>query len=316
MLFWPPHVFSWGFPFAAALMGSKLVLPGKELSAPALCRLIEQERATLIAGVPTIWNNIYRHLESGAQYDLSSLRYILNGGSAISKSLVEAFEKKYGVAVRGTCGMTEATPVVLTCPIKSHLDGLADEEKFVLKTRQGLLLPGLEMKVVSEGKEVRWDGKEMGELLLRGPWIASEYYKDPERSAATFKDGWYHSGDIVSVDEEGYVIVQDRSSDLIKSGGEWISSVELENKIMAHPAVEEAAVIAVPHDKWQERPLACVVLKESAKGKVTEADILDFLQGKVAKWWLPDKVVFIDEVPKTSVGKFNKKLLREKYSGR
>ena len=310
------HVFSWGFPFAAALTGARIILPGRDLSAPTLCRLIEQEKTTLIAGVPTIWINLYQHLESGASYDLSSLRYILNGGAPISKSLVENLEKKHELTVRGTCGMTEATPVVLTCPLKSYLEKeLNDEQKFALKAKQGLLLPGLEMKVVNDNdEEIRWDGKEMGELLLKGPWIASEYYKDPERSSETFKDGWYHSGDIVTVDEEGYVLVQDRSKDLVKSGGEWISSVDLENNIMAHPAVIEAAVVAVPNEKWGERPLACVVLKDAEKEKLSAKDIRAFLEGKVAKWWMPDQVYFIDEVPKTSVGKFDKKRLREQFT--
>lgn len=310
------HVFSWGFPFAAALTGARLVLPGRDLSAPTLCRLIEQEQATLVAGVPTIWINLYQHLESGASYNLSSLRYILNGGAPISKSLVENLEKKHHLAVRGTCGMTEATPVVLTCPLKSYLEEeLEEERKYALKAKQGLLLPGLEMKVVNEqGLDIKWNGQEMGELLLKGPWIASEYYKDPERSSQTFKNGWYYSGDIVTVDKEGYVLVQDRSKDLVKSGGEWISSVDLENNIMAHPAVVEAAVVAIPHEKWGERPLACVVLKDTEKDQLTAQDILTFLEGKVARWWMPDKVLFIDEIPKTSVGKFNKKGLREQYT--
>ena len=211
--------------------------------------------------------------------------------------------------------MTEASPVVLTCPLKSYMDEWEEALKYELESKQGRLLPGLEMKVVNEnGEEVQWNGNDMGELLLQGPWIASEYYQNPEQSAAVFKDGWYYSNDMVTVDEEGYILVQDRSKDLIKSGGEWISSVELENKIMAHPAVVEAAVIAVPDHKWQERPMACVVLKESERGRVTEEDILNFLNDKVAKWWLPDKVTFIDEVPKTSVGKFDKKLMRQQYA--
>ncbi|MDO9535913.1 MAG: long-chain fatty acid--CoA ligase [Bacillota bacterium] len=309
------HVFSWGFPFSAALMGSKLVLPGRNLSPPALCELIEQEKVTLVPGVPTIWINVFQHLESGAAYDLSSIRYILNGGAAISKTLVEAFHKKYGIKILGTYGMTEASPVVLTCPPKSYMDEWEEEQKYELESKQGRLLPGLEMKVVNEnGEEIQWNGNEMGELLLQGPWIASEYYHNPEQSAAVFKDGWYHSNDMVTVDGEGYILVQDRGKDLIKSGGEWISSVDLENKIMAHPAVVEAAVIAIPDQKWQERPMACVVLKESERGRVTEEDILNFLKDKVAKWWLPDKVTFIDEVPKTSVGKFDKKLMREQYA--
>jgi len=308
------HVFSWGFPFAAAFMGSKLVLPGRDLSPQALCSLIEKEKVTLIAGVPTIWINIYQHLESGAKYDLSSLRYILNGGAPISPTLVKNLDKKYGLKVLATCGMTEASPVVLTCPLKSYMDDWDEEKRYAQMAKQGRLLPGLEARVVNEkGEEVRWDGKEMGELLLRGPWVACEYYKDPERSAETFKDGWYYTGDIVTIDEEGYMLVQDRSKDLIKSGGEWISSVDLENKIMAHPDVVEACVIAMPHEKWQERPLACVVLKKEARGKVKEEDIIEFLKDKVVKWWLPDKVIFIEEVPKTSVGKFDKKRLREIY---
>lgn len=308
------HVFSWGFPFAAAFMGSKLVLPGRNLSPQAICTLIEQEKVTLVPGVPTIWINLYQHLESGARYDLSSLRYILNGGAPISPTLVKNLDKKYGLKVLGTCGMTEASPVVLTCPLKSYMDDWDEDRKYAQMAKQGRLLPGLEARVINEkGEEVQWNGREMGELLLRGPWIASEYYKDPERSAQTFKDGWYYTGDIVTIDEEGYMQVQDRSKDLIKSGGEWISSVDLENKIMAHPDVVEACVVAMPHEKWQERPLACVVLKEEARGKIKEEDIIEFLKDKVAKWWLPDKVLFIDEVPKTSVGKFDKKCLRERY---
>ncbi len=314
------HVFSWGFPYSAALMGSKLVLPGHNLTPQALCTLIEEEKVTLIPGVPTIWINIFQHLESGACYDFSSLRYILNGGAPISKTLVEAYDQKYGIQILGTYGMTEASPVVLTCPLKSTMDKWAMDKKYGQKAKQGRLLPGLEMKIINEkSEEVRHDGREMGELLLRGPWIADSYYKDPERSSETFRDGWYYSNDIVTVDEEGYILVQDRSKDLIKSGGEWISSVDLENKIMAHPAVLEAAVIAIPDEKWQERPLACVVLKNETGERICEEDIIEFLKDKVAKWWLPDEVIFIDEIPKTSVGKFDKKYMRreliKKYSG-
>lgn len=309
------HVFSWGFPFSAALMGAKLVLPGRNLTPRALCTLIEQEKVTLIPGVPTIWINVFQHLESGASYDFSSLRYILNGGAPIAKTLVEAFHKKYGIPILGTYGMTEASPVVLTCPMKSIMDNWDEDQKYGQKAKQGRLLPGLEAKIINDkGSEVRRDGKEMGELLLKGPWIAGAYYKDPERSKETYKDGWYYSNDIVTVDENGYILVQDRGKDLIKSGGEWISSVELENKIMAHPAVVEAAVIAIPDAKWQERPLACVVLKEEAAGKIREEDIIDFLKDKVARWWLPDRIIFIGEIPKTSVGKFDKKYMRKQFT--
>jgi len=309
------HVFSWGFPFSATLMGSKLVLPGHNLTPQAICSLIEKEKVTLIPGVPTIWISIYEHLESGAQYDLSSLRYILNGGAPISKTLVENYHKKYGIKILGTYGMTEASPVVLTCPLKSSMDGWKDDRKYNQMSKQGRLLPGLDMKIINDKDlEVQRNGQEMGELLLRGPWMAGSYYKDPERSSETFKDGWYYSSDIVTVDEEGYILVQDRGRDLIKSGGEWISSVDLENKIMAHPAVVEAAVIAMPDAKWQERPLACVVLKEQEADKIKAEDIIAFLEDKVAKWWLPDKVIFINEIPKTSVGKFDKKALRKMFT--
>lgn len=309
------HVFSWGLPFSAAFMGSKLVLPGSKLNPEALCSLIEQEKVTLIPAVPTIWINIFQHLESGAHYELSSLRYFLNGGAAISKKLVEDYDKKYGIKILATYGMTEASPVVLTCPLKSSMDNWEDDSKYTLKAKQGRLLPGLEAKIINEkGEEVSRNGKEMGELLLKGPWIASEYYNDPELSAATFKEGWYYSNDIMTIDEDGYLLVQDRRKDLIKSGGEWISSVDLENNIMAHPAVVEAAVIAIPDEKWQERPMACVVLKESERDNIIEKDIINFLADKVSKWWLPDKVVFIEEVPKTSVGKFDKNALREKLA--
>jgi len=199
--------------------------------------------------------------------------------------------------------------------MKSIMDNWDEDRKYGQKAKQGRLLPGLEAKIINDkGAEVRRDGKEMGELLLKGPWIAGAYYKDPERSKETYKDGWYYSNDIVTVDENGYILVQDRGKDLIKSGGEWISSVELENKIMAHPAVVEAAVIAIPDAKWQERPLACIVLKEEAAGKIGEEDIIDFLKDKVARWWLPDKIIFIGEIPKTSVGKFDKKYMRKQFT--
>ena len=309
------HVFSWGFPFSAAFMGSKLVLPGRNLNPKALCTLIEQEKVPLIPGVPTIWINVFEHLETGAHYDMTSLRYILNGGAAISKKLVEDYDKKYGIKILGTFGMTEASPVVLTCPLKSYMDEWTEDQKFNLKAKQGRLLPGLEAKIVREnGEDVGRNGKEMGELLLKGPWVASEYYNDPELSVEAFKKGWYHSNDIVTIDKEGYISVQDRGKDLIKSGGEWISSLDLENNIMAHPSVIEAAVIAIPDEKWQERPMACVVIKESERDNIREEDIIDFLKDKVSKWWLPDKVVFIQEVPKTSVGKFEKKALRGKFT--
>lgn len=309
------HVLSWGIPYAGVWMGSKLVLPGRLLTPEAICKLIEAEKVTLPVGVPTIWIGLHQHLQSGACYDFSSVRYIVNGGSAISKSLIKSFNENYGIKVLHGYGMTETSPVVVISELKSYMDEWDPDRRYAQQGKQGLVVPGTEMKIVDEnGVAVKWDGKEMGELCFKGPWIAGSYYRDPERSAESFKDGWLHTGDIVTVDEEGYIFIQDRAKDLIKSGGEWISSIDLENTIMAHPAVVEAAVIAVPDEKWVERPLACVVLKETAREEVTQEDILEFLKDKVAKWWIPDRVLFLDEIPKTSVGKFNKKLLRETHA--
>lgn len=309
------HVLSWGVPYAGVWMGSKMVFPGRMLTPEAICKLIETEKVTLPIGVPTIWIGLFQHLQSGASYDFSSVRYIVNGGSAISKSLIKSFNETYGIKVLHGYGMTESSPVVLISELKSYMDEWDAGHRYAQQGKQGLVVPGIEMKVVDEnGAEVKWDGVEMGELCFKGPWIAGSYYRDPERSAEAFRDGWLHTGDIVTVDEEGYIFIQDRAKDLIKSGGEWISSIDLENTIMAHPDVVEAAVIAIPDEKWVERPLACVVLKESAREKVGAEDILEFLKDKVAKWWIPERVLFLDEIPKTSVGKFNKKQLREIYS--
>lgn len=309
------HVLAWGLPFAATWLGTKLVMPGRVLTPQALCSLMEQEKVTISAGVPTIWMGIFQYLEAGAKHDLSSIRYLVNGGSAISANMIKLFEKKYGINILHAYGMTETSPVVLSSQLKSYMYNWDEDSQYAIRAKQGLLVPGLEMKIVDDtGKEVEWNGKAMGELCVKGPWITGAYYKEPERSKENIRDGWLHTNDIVTIDEEGYILIQDRAKDLIKSGGEWISSVDLENNIMSHPAVAEAAVIAMPDPKWQERPMACVVLKESEKGKVTEEDILKFLEDKVAKWWLPDKVLFIDEIPKTSVGKFNKKALREQYT--
>ncbi|MCL6447784.1 MAG: long-chain fatty acid--CoA ligase [Armatimonadetes bacterium] len=309
------HANAWGSPFVAVWMGSKLVLPGRRLDPGSLAGLIEQERVTITLGVPTIWLGLLQLLEGGAKYDLSSLCFLLVGGSAAPEGMIRSFREKYGLYVQHAYGMTETTPLATLTRIKSYLKDAPADRFYRVAAKQGVIAPGLEMKVVDEaGREVPWDGKTMGELCLRGPWIAKEYYREPERSAEAIRDGWLHTGDIVTVDEEGYIFIMDRSKDLVKSGGEWISSVDLENTIMAHPAVAEATVIGIPHEKWQERPLACVVLKEAYKGKVSKEDILDFLRDKVVRWWIPDDVVFLEAIPKTSVGKFNKKQLRQMYA--
>lgn len=303
------HANAWGMPFAATWFGSAQVLPGPLFTPKLLAELIEQERVTLTAGVPTIWLGLLNELEKG-EYDTSSLRAILCGGSAAPKGMIKAFETKYKIPFLHAYGMTETTPLATLSRLKSYQTELPQDEILEIRAKQGLLVPGLEMKVVGANGEVKWDGNDMGELLLRGPWIADEYYKD-ERTKEAFKDGWLYTGDVATVDEEGVIKLVDRTKDLIKSGGEWISSVDLENAIMAHEAVFEASVVAVPDPKWQERPVACVVLKDVYKGKVGKEELMDFLTPQFAKWWLPDDIVFIEEIPKTSVGKFLKSALRE-----
>lgn len=303
------HVNAWGLPYAATWFGTKQVLPGPQFTPAILADLIEREKVTFTAGVPTIWLGLLNEIENKAR-DLSSLRAIVCGGSAAPMAMIETFEKKYNIPFLHAYGMTETTPIVTVSRLKSYQQALPFEEKLNIRAKQGLLVPGLEMKVVNDNGEVPWDGKEMGELLLRGPWIADEYYED-ERSNDSFKNGWLHTGDIATVDEEGTLKLVDRTKDLIKSGGEWISSVDLENALMAHEAVFEAAVVAVPSMKWDERPVACVVLKEGYEGQVAGHHLLEFLETKFAKWWLPDEIIFMKEIPKTSVGKFLKRALRE-----
>lgn len=306
------HVNAWGLPFASVWFGSTQVLPGPYFTPKLLAELIEAEKVTITGGVPTIWLGLLRELEE-KKYDISSLRGVLCGGSAAPLAMVRAFEAKHKVPFYHAYGMTETSPLVSFARLKSYQD-MDQEKRFEALTRQGYMVQGTEMKVVGANGEVRWDGQEMGELLLRGPWIASEYYRD-ERSGDTFRDGWLHTGDVVTVDEEGAIKIVDRTKDLIKSGGEWISSVDLENAIMAHEAVFEACVVGIPHEKWDERPLACVVLKESFKGQDLKEELLQFLQPQFAKWWLPDDIVFLDEIPKSGVGKFLKRQLREQWQG-
>ncbi|MDQ1147197.1 fatty-acyl-CoA synthase [Bacillus sp. SORGH_AS 510] len=303
------HANAWGMPFAAVWFGTSLVLPGPYFTPKLLAELIEKERVTITAGVPTIWLGLLKELDEGS-YDMSSLRGILCGGSAAPKGMIKAFEQRHKVPFMHAYGMTETSPLVVISTLKSYQEELDPEERLELRAKQGTLVPGLEIKIVGKDGEVAWDGKEMGELCIRGPWIASEYYKD-ERTAEAFRDGWLHTGDVVTIDEEGFVKIVDRTKDLIKSGGEWISSVDLENALMAHEAVFEAAVVAVPHEQWQERPIACVVLKDSYKDKVAKEELFDFLKIQFAKWWIPDDILFLTEIPKTSVGKFLKMTLRE-----
>jgi fatty-acyl-CoA synthase len=305
------HANAWGLAHAAVFAGANLVFPGPDLSPAAIVDLIESERVTVAAGVPTIWMGVLPLLEGR---DVTSLRVIPCGGSAVPKSLSEGFRAATGMPILQAWGMTETSPVASVCRVKRALRDQPDDALADLRATQGLPVPGVDARIVGpdSGDELAWDGTTSGELQVRGPWIAATYYDDPRADESFTKDGWLRTGDVAVVSPEGYIRLVDRTKDLVKSGGEWISSVELENEIMAHPKVAEAAVIGVPHERWVERPLACVVVKPGEN--LTKAEVLEFLGPRVAKWWLPDDVVFIDEVPKTSVGKFSKKTLRDRFA--
>ena len=308
------HANAWGAPFACTMRGLKQVLPGRQiLDMATLCRIIAEEKITFSCGVPTIWIMLHSYLESGGAHDFSSIRYLFSGGSAMPRHLIESYEKQYGVMMAQGYGATETSPVVTLSVPKSSMETMSIDEKIDIRATAGMPIPGLDVRLVNTetGKDVLMDGKEMGEILVRGPWIASEYYKDPKQTAITFPDGWFHTGDIGTMSKEGYISLVDRTKDLIKSAGEWISSIDLENAIMGFSKVLEAAVISLPDDKWQERPLACVVPQPDVVKTITKEEIQDYLKDKVAKWWIPDEIVFMQELPKTSVGKFNKKKLRE-----
>jgi fatty-acyl-CoA synthase len=306
------HANAWGGPFGSVAIGCKQVLPGREtINMASICNAITQEKVTFTAGVPTIWLMLYDYLEKGGKYDFSSLKTIISGGSACPRFIMEGLNEKYGFPIMQAYGMTETSPLAAVAVPKSTMKDWPKDKLYDIKSSAGLLAVGLEMKIVGpDGLEVKHNGKEWGEILFRGPWVADEYYKEPEISRPVFEGGWFHTGDIGSIDEEGYIYLLDRTKDLVKSGGEWISSVDLENLIMSHPSVSEAAVIGIPDKKWVERPLGCVVFKPGQK--VSQEELREFLRDKVkASWWIPDHFVILDDIPKTSVGKFSKKELRE-----
>jgi fatty-acyl-CoA synthase len=306
------HVNGWQLPYATTIAGAKHVYPGPSPSAADLAALIETEGVTFTAGVPTVWINLLEHLEE-SDADLSSLERILTGGSAVPESVMRRYEEEYDVTIEHAWGMTETMSVGSYSRPKSTMGSLSTAEEYAIRQKQGLLSPGLEMKVVDDdGEEVPWDGESFGELYVRGPTVIREDYNQPEANEADFEDGWLKTGDIVTVDGDGYIEIVDRTNDVIKSGGEWISSIELENALMKHDAVVEAAVVGVPDDRWQERPLACVVGKPDAD--VDPGDLHEFLADRYPRWWLPDDFVFVDEVPKTATGKFDKKVVREEYA--
>jgi fatty-acyl-CoA synthase len=302
------HANAWGQPHAAVMSGASLVLPGPDLSPAAIADRIVDERVTLASGVPTIWTGVLPELEGR---DTSALERIVCGGSAVPKALSEAYRERVGRPILHAWGMTETSPVGLVARVKSTLEGRTEQQLVDLRATAGVPTPLVEARIVGDAGPLAWDGRQQGELQVRGPYVASSYYAD-ERSAEGFtEDGWLRTGDVATIDPEGYVRLVDRTKDVIKSGGEWISSVELENEIMAHDRVLEAAVIAVPDERWGERPLACVVL--IAGTSLTADEVRSHLAGRVAKWWIPEHIEFIEEVPKTSVGKYSKKDLRERF---
>jgi fatty-acyl-CoA synthase len=304
------HVNAWGLAHGAVASGAALVMPGPDLSAPTLADLLVEEKVTVAAGVPTIWMGVLPLLEGR---DTSSLRTIPCGGAAVPRTLSEGYRAVTGKPLLQAWGMTETSPIAAVCHLTSTFDGLSEEEQADRRTNVGIINLGVEMRVVDPDtlEERPWDGETSGELQVRGPWVIRQYHDDARSPESFSPDGWLKTGDVAVVDEYGYIKLVDRSKDVIKSGGEWISSVDIENELMAHPKVAEAAVIGITHPRWQERPLACVVLKPGETA--TAPEILAFLEGRIAKWWMPDDVVFIDEVPKTSTGKFSKKDLRSRF---
>ncbi len=299
------HANAWGLPHAAALCGADLVMPDRFLGAESLARAIESERPTVVGCVPTIFADLLRYADT-REVDLSSLTNAVCGGSAVPRQLMRDFEERHGVVIHQGWGMTETSPVATFSDPPE--DRGHDERYWDERALQGKPLPWVELRLMGDdGREVAWDGESTGEIQVRGPWIARSYYNDTSGDEK-FEEGWLRTGDIAAIDEQAFVRITDRAKDVIKSGGEWISSVELENELMVHPDVIEAAVIAKPDERWSERPLCCVVLREGATA--TPEDLIEHLRPRVAKWWLPDEFAFIAEVPKTSVGKFDKKVLR------
>jgi fatty-acyl-CoA synthase len=303
------HANAWGFPYATWAVGGRLVMPGRYLQAEHVARMIEHERVTLTGGVPTIWLDVLNYAESH-EVDLSSLTGVLSGGSAVPRSLIKRFYDRFGVSIVQGWGMTEMNPLgAVAWPPRGVEPGT--EEDFDWRALSGRFLPGVEFRIVDdEGTELPNDGVAVGELEVRGPWVTDGYYDDP--ALDRMHDGWFCTGDSAAITPDGFLRISDRMKDVIKSGGEWISSVEIEGHVMAHPGVVEAAVIAVPDDRWGERPLACVVRRDSST--VTADELCRFLSDRVARWQLPEQWAFIDQVPKTSVGKFDKKVLRVRHA--
>jgi fatty-acyl-CoA synthase len=303
------HANAWGVIYAATLVGAKLVLPGSRLDGESLTNLIEAERVSWSSGVPTIWSAVALYLESSKR-KIDSLQRLIIGGAACPLSLCKVFGEKFGVEVRQIWGMTETSPLGVVNTFKSKHDALGENERDDVLSKQGRIVYGVQLEIVdADSRPLPHDGKAFGDVLVKGWWIASGYFGD--NSLSLNAEGWFATGDVATLDEDGYMRITDRSKDVIKSGGEWISSIDIENAAVGHPDVTEAAVVGVPHPKWDERPLLIVVQK--ADSQLSKQSVREFLQDKVAKWWLPDDVIFVDEIPHTSTGKILKTTLRERY---
>jgi fatty-acyl-CoA synthase len=302
------HANAWGLPYAALMAGADLVMPDRHLDARSLIDMIEKLRPTIAGAVPTIWNDVLHYLDKDPDHDLSSLRLVACGGSAVPLSLMRAFEEKHGVQIRQLWGMTETSPMAT---MAWPPPGTPEEEHWPLRATQGQPVCGVEARIVDDDDNVLPnDGVAVGELEVRGAWITGSYYRGHD--ASKFASGWLRTGDVGRIDERGFITLTDRSKDVIKSGGEWISSVELENYLIAHPDVVEAAVVGVPDERWEERPLAVVVLKEGASADA--AGLRQYLADKVVRWWLPERWTFVDQIPRTSVGKYDKKAIRASHA--
>jgi 3-(methylthio)propionyl---CoA ligase len=304
------HVNAWGIPYAAALTGATLVLPGRHLDGASMANLLNTEQVTFTSGVPTVWLGLLQHLRASGER-LETVRRIMTGGSAAPPLLIEAFRDEYGVQVDHGWGMTELSPVGTFNAPKPAQAGMAPAEATRHMLKQGRILPGIDMKIVDgNGRELPRDGVAFGDLMVCGPWIASAYYGE-EPGSAVDKDGWFATGDVATIDPDGFMEITDRSKDVIKSGGEWISSITLENIAVSHPDVAEAAVVAAAHPKWDERPLLLVVPRPGRT--LDPASVLAIYEGKVAKWWLPDEVIVVPDLPHTATGKLQKMALRARY---
>jgi fatty-acyl-CoA synthase len=309
------HANAWGYPYACPMIGTKLVFSGQHNDPESLLDTFVQEQVTWSAGVPTVWLGILQRLDAEpGRWDLSHMKGMLVGGAAAPRAMVAGFRKRHDLRVSHGWGMTETSPVASRATVPADLADVDEDEQIDYLSMQGFPLPFVEVRARGiDGNEIPHDGETMAELEIRGPWIAAAYYDNTEQIDRWTDDGWFLTGDIVSIHPRGFVQIKDRAKDVIKSGGEWISSVELENALMAHPAVHEAAVIAIPDEKWQERPLAAVVLEPGTTA--TGDELLEFLRPRFAKWWLPDRIEFVSEIPKTAVGKFRKTELREQFAG-